>query len=288
MPEILCVGLTTADLTYLGATAPRAGGKVEATSASVAVGGPAANAAIAAARMGSEVTLCSAVGAQPLARIARGELQDEGVNLLDAGVACQLPISSVFIDEDGDRSVVSVNGTENTTAVSPELVETAENAKVVLVDGHYPALALAALEAARNADVTTVIDLGSWKAALPSLLPHCNIAIASADFTVPEGDVFDTVMSFGVSLVAVSHGARPIVWRSRDGSTDTIDVPTIEPKATNGAGDILHGAFAHFLACGVSLVDALTKAAELASASCTDTSARIPADVVAQLPGGIS
>ena len=43
MPEVLCVGLTTLDVTYYGADLPRPGVKVRAESATLAVGGPAAN-----------------------------------------------------------------------------------------------------------------------------------------------------------------------------------------------------------------------------------------------------
>lgn len=291
MLEILCVGLTTIDLTYVAAAFPAPGVKTQADSASLAVGGPSANAAIAATTLGAETALCSAFGTGPFAATARDELAGAGVRILEAEAQHDLPISSVFIDAAGNRSVVWANGAGASPAPPPGLNEAARQAKVVLIDGHYPNLALSALQAARRAGVTTIVDLGSWKPCVPSLIGLCDVAIASADFAEPgnadtrHADVLGTLLAHGASLAAVTHGSRPIKWLSHDGKGGEIAVPQFPVVATNGAGDVLHGACAYFISQGARPVDGLTAASKVATASCAQTTARIPLELVDELRG---
>ncbi|MGA9145992.1 MAG: PfkB family carbohydrate kinase [Candidatus Nanopelagicales bacterium] len=277
MTEILCVGLTTIDITYRTPTVPSAGKKTQATSASLSFGGPAANAAATAAAMGLAVTLCSAVGNGPFADVAVAELAKAEVELLAARSAAQLPISAVTICDDGSRTVVSANGINELPAEPSTLVEVTRSCKVVLVDGHYPELALAALQSARAAGIPTVIDLGSWKDSLPMLLPYCSIAIASADFSVPGSSIYEYLFAAGIEFAAVTNGESEIVWRDAHGAAGHVCVPQVRAIDTNGAGDVLHGAFAAFLSRGAEAVTALEQAAVLASESCTRFGARIPA-----------
>ena len=290
MPEVLCVGLTTLDVTYYGADLPRLGVKVQAESATLAVGGPAANAALAAAALGADVTLCSAVNGRHAAPLAAEQLRDGRVELLPAQADRSLPISSVFIDSRGERTVVSAsdNGSVESSGshrLPDKLEQFASSAGVVLVDGHYPQIAAPALAAARGAGVTTVIDLGSWKAALPELLPLCDVAIASADFAVPHGDMGDYLLAAGVSFVATSHGQDPITWQRQDGTKGSIDIDPVDALDTNGAGDVLHGAFAALVAQGVDEVSALCRAAQIATETCTVRGARVPAHIAEKYVG---
>ena len=282
---VLCVGLTTIDLVYQGVDGLIAGAKAQAQSMTLASGGPAANAAIAAADLGAAVTLCSCVGEDQFGDLAREQLTRHGVHLLAANSE-SIPISTVLIGSDGERSIISANGGGHRPDAPVGLARQAAAADVVLVDGHYPELARCALEAARTAERPTVIDLGSWKPELPSLLPLCDLAIASADFTVPEGEVVSTLFEHGVSFVAISNGGSPLTWHSSNGSSETVTIPDVDVVATNGAGDVLHGAFANFIAHGDGPVEALRKAVMFASASCTHWPARIPSHLLATTDSG--
>jgi len=282
---VLCVGLTTIDIVYQGVDRFVAGAKTQAQSMSLTTGGPAANAAIAAADLGASVTLCSCTGEDQFGDVARDEFAHHGVHLLAASGE-SVPISTVLIANDGERSVVSANGADNRPGPPAGLTQAAAAAQVVLVDGHYPELARHALAAARAANTPTVIDLGSWKSDLPSLLPLCDVAIASADFAVPEGDVLSVLRDYGVRFVAISHGGDPITWHGSNGDSGSITTKEVDVVATNGAGDVLHGAFAHFFAAGGDPVESLRQAAMFASASCTHWPARIPIEQLATTDSG--
>lgn len=275
--RVLCVGLTTVDLVYSGLDRPILGIKSQVDTATIAAGGPAANAAIAAAALGGDVALCTAADDGPFAAIAVAELRAHGVEVLAAG-ATAMPISTVLVERGGERTVISANGVGQSPGTPPQLTAVAANSPVILVDGHYPNLALAALESGRSAGATTVIDLGSWKESLPRLLPHCDIAIASGDFTTGSGDTFADLFAYGVGFAAVSHGSQSIQWRTASGESGIVPVPQVDVVSTNGAGDVLHGAFARFVARGDDVIDALAQAAHVASASCTHEPARVITD----------
>src|SRR5512132_2936233 len=81
--SVLAVGLCTLDLVYAAAAAPGPDEKVQATAQEVAAGGPATGAAVAAAALGSAVTLVTALGTHPLAAVAAAEVRARGVTVLD-------------------------------------------------------------------------------------------------------------------------------------------------------------------------------------------------------------
>jgi sugar/nucleoside kinase (ribokinase family) len=137
-------------------------------------------------------------------------------------------------------------------------------ADLVLVDGHHPDLATSAAASARAAGVPVLLDGGSWKPILDRLLPAIDAAICSADFAVPGGlSTVDFLLGHGVASVAVTHGAAPIVWATRDDS-GVLPVPRVTVRDTSGAGDAFHGAAAYALAGSSDWRSALRFAARVA------------------------
>jgi ribokinase len=262
------VGLTTLDLVQRVAVLPGPNEKVTALRADVAAGGPATNAAVTFARLGGWALLASAVGSGPFGQTAARDLAACGVRLLDhAPAAADVPVSSVVVEaETGRRCVVSRNATDMSITPSPQLREAVDAADVVLVDGHHPALALAACQAARDDDVPVILDGGSWKPILESLLSLVTVAICSADFRVPnDTDPATALLSRGVQAVAITHGGDPVTWCDQSASGE-VTVPRVTVRDTLAAGDVFHGAFAYAWACGVrDLPTALKMATEVAA-----------------------
>jgi sugar/nucleoside kinase (ribokinase family) len=179
------------------------------------------------------------------------------------------------LDGTGERSVVSVNAAARTVAAPDWLPGALGDADVLLLDGHHPRLALAAARAARDRNVPVVLDAGSWKPVLDELLSLVDIAVCSADFTVPGADdPAAELLDRGVATVAVTRGGQPLAWWTRDGSGE-VPVPEVEVRDTLGAGDVLHGAFAFELARSgadradlADLAEQLAQAARIASRRC--------------------
>jgi sugar/nucleoside kinase (ribokinase family) len=233
--KVVCAGLATVDVLYTVDRIPGVDEKAQATSVEVAAGGPAANAAITAALLGAEVTLVSAVGAHPLGTLIRDDLDRYGVRLVDAaaGRAGPPPVSAITVlAATGQRTIVSRNAGDLAAGVpvDPDLA----GADAVLVDGHHPALAVAAARAGRP----LVVDAGSWRPVFADVLPHALVVACSAAFRAP-----DPVLLAGVPHVAVTDGPRPVRWHSGP-AAGAVPVPAVAAVDTAGAGDVFHGALA--------------------------------------------
>ena len=265
IPAGLFVGLSTVDLVHRVQRAPGPDEKVVATRADLAAGGPAANAAVTFAGLGGRAVLLTALGDGPVASVARADLLACQVQVVDAtaapvhgvGPVGDTPVSAVTVVEfSGERSVVSRNAEDVSVDVPADLADLVSAAAVVLLDGHHPALALAAGRAAHAAGVPVILDAGSWKPVLPELLPHVSAAVCSAGFA-PPGCVGDpdatarALLADGPDFVAVTAGPAPVRWWTTAGQ-GCLDVPVVRVRDTLGAGDVLHGAYAFAGASGVA------------------------------------
>jgi sugar/nucleoside kinase (ribokinase family) len=260
--RVLCAGLSTVDLTYRVDRIPGVDEKAQAESVEVGAGGPALNAAVTAAALGADVTLLTAAGAHPLGALIRDDLHRHGVALIDAapGSDSPPPLSAVTVDAAGRRTIVSRNAGDVVVGVPPGV--DLGRAEVVLVDGHHPALALAAARAAR----TLVVDAGSWRPVFADILPLADLVACSAAFRPPgttgDDEVAAAVRAFGVRHVVITHGPDPVRWWSGTDSGE-IAVPPVEAVDTAGAGDAFHGALAVAVARDPEIKD-LTTAVEYA------------------------
>lgn len=279
MDRSLFVGLSTIDVVYDVDEFPIANTKVVAQSQSVFAGGPAANAAVACAALGSEATLVTVAGRNALASVIRAELERYSVRLVDLNSDFDdAPvISSVTVDKAGNRNVVSANTTR--IAAPPARVDTelCRQVRVVMVDGHYMEACQAWAAAAKACGTRVVFDGGSWKDGTEALLKSVHTAICSADFMPPGCSSRDEVVQFlkncGVANIAITDGSAPIEFFFGQ-SSGSIRVPEVDVVDTMGAGDILHGAYCHFVSMGGDFIDSLTQAARIASESCRYAGAR--------------
>nr|WP_221381276.1 PfkB family carbohydrate kinase [Actinoplanes polyasparticus] len=247
---ILCVGLATVDLVYRVGRIPGADEKAQATAFEVAAGGPAANAAVTAAALGAPVTLVTAIGSHPLGALIRSDLQNHGVRVIDTAAASGAPppVSSIVV-AGHERTIISRNAGELEFSVPPEGLP---EAALTLVDGHHPALAVAAARAARR----LVVDAGTWRPVFADILPYAEVVACSSAFRHPAGVV-------EAPHVVVTHGPAPVTWTS-GGVTRSVAVPPVDAVETSGAGDAFHGALAFFLAGGSTMEDALAEAIRVA------------------------
>ncbi|MGW4121365.1 PfkB family carbohydrate kinase [Nocardia sp. NPDC004711] len=277
MASAIFVGLTTVDIAYGVDSYPPEDSKTLARDQFLGAGGPAANAAVAFAILsGNPPRLITALGKHRLADIARQDLLEYGVTIVDATADGdhQPPVSSILVSHKSQsRTIVSLDGSRISARFDDDLTLGLDRADIVLVDAHHPELAIGIATAANQAGVPVVLDAGRWKVAHRELLPLVDAAILSIAFEPPdlagkpETDVIDYVHSLGPQKVAITHGAGPIRYSCDTGSGE-IDVQRVDAIDTLGAGDILHGAFCHYATGGHDFVEALSRAAEIATLSC--------------------
>ena len=134
---------------------------------------------------------------------------------------------------------------------------------VVLIDGHNPALARAALtlgvpevggddpfaQLEARPPHLRVLDGGSWKDWLPALLGFVDVAVVSEDFAPPlvahagGEEVAGFLRGFGITRTVRTRGERPVQYWW-DGTHGEVPVREVAHASTMGAGDAFHGAFA--------------------------------------------
>jgi len=279
MARVLFVGRTTLDAVYTLDRLPDEDTKCFAEGFMAAPGGPAVNAALTCARLGGEALLITAVGAGPWAGLVRAALQREGVRLLDlaAGTGYQTPLTTV-LSAPNQRTIVNppidrtpVRRLEGGWARSVP-ADWGPAPAVALSDGFFVAETLDLLADCRRAGTLLAMDGGSWKPGLERLTPLLTAAVVGERFSPPGAEprpepVFEYFSRAGVPCIGVTRGPKPILASER-GRRFEIGIEPVEGAETLGAGDVLHGALAHYLAEGLGFEDALRRAARVATASC--------------------
>lgn len=258
MTDLVLAGLTTVDLVQRVEAIPAPGEKVRSTSVEMAAGGPAANAAVTVAGLGGNATLLTGLGTHPLAQVAHSDLRQHHVRVVDLAADHAGPptVSAVTVRAgDGERSVVSYNAADLDLSPPDEVDTLVAGAKVVLLDGHHPRLALATARAAHRHGVPVVLDAGSFKPVFEELMPLVQVCAGSASFRLPGNpkaeDTAHALHALGVPVVIRTHGARPVTWswRSPEGIVrGTVDAVELTARDTLGAGDVWHGALAYEIA----------------------------------------
>jgi sugar/nucleoside kinase (ribokinase family) len=275
-PVGVFVGLATLDVIHHIAKAPAVNQKITSTAQFVAAGGPAANAAVTFAALGGDAILVTALGDDPVADLIRADLAAYGVSVLDAaaGTTRAVPVSAVSVVEStGDRSVVSLDAVNSDAPPPGDLGDLVADADVVLVDGHHPLIASAAVRQTAARGIRLVVDAGRWKPVMDDIIPYATDMVCSNDFRMPgvsgPGSTAAALVRSGVRTVVSTHGGDPVEWWS-DGESGSVPVEPVVVVDTLGAGDAFHGAYSYFstrLESGVA--ERIDRSARVATLRCS-------------------
>jgi len=273
MANGLFVGLVTLDLVYLTSGPPGNNQKIAASDYTMAAGGPATNAAVTFAHLGNRPVLVGVIGNHSLNQVIRSDLTNQGVEVVDLDLnrSDPPPVSSIIVTQtSGERAIVSLNAKKSQVSHDRIPAKILQNVEIVLIDGHQMEVGLAIAQAAQARQIPVVLDGGSWKPGLEKLLPFVNYAICSADFYPPKCESSEQVLAYlsdiGIAHLAITHGGNSMQYNIC-GTSDWIEVPTIKPIDTFGAGDIFHGAFCHYI-LQLDFASALREAAKVAAYAC--------------------
>jgi ribokinase len=246
VPRVAVVGSYGVGLTFGSARAPERGETVVGTLFRTDDGGKGSNQAVGAARLGAEVSLLTAVGADPFGDRAHDLWKREGVDASAVLRSAEPTMTAaILVEATGDNRIVIVPGAlatltpRDVEAFAPQI----ESADVVLVQLEIPVeTALRALEVGNDAGVRTILN--------PAPAPPEPIA-PRADYLTPNETEADAVAGAAGTLVVTlgEEGAR---------IGDEV-VPACPARAvdTTGAGDAFCAAFAVALAEGASDLDAV-------------------------------
>lgn len=266
--EVLIAGMAVADFVFRVPAIPVEAEKYRADSMEIVVGGPAANAAIAIARLGGRAVLSTRLGEDGVADAVRDDLEAEGVDcrIRRAG---RSPLSAVAVDAAGERQIVNFRGER--LAEEPESLDDLAPA-AVLVDMGWTGAALAALALARVRGIPGVVDAEA-PATEAVLRTASHVAFARRGLAAFTGidDKEEALLAASRGLdgwVCVTDGASGVSYVA-EGRVETVPAFPIRAVDTLGAGDVWHGAFTLRLAEGAGEPAAVRFANAAAALKCT-------------------
>lgn len=239
-------------------------------------GGMAANASIAAARLGARVRLHGAVGDDDAGSFLVHRLMHCGVDCaqLQRVRGAASSVSAVVIDAQGERQIYNHRG-DALSRATPLDAQVLQGCDVLLADPRWMAGAVSALRWARENGVPSVLDgdlspredlqvlaaLAGWsvfsEAGLTSFAPGAGVAEGLA-----------AALAAGAELAAVTLGARGVCWQRRGGALLSLPAFAVQAVDTNGAGDAFHAALVVAIAVRMPDTEAMRFASAAAAIKC--------------------
>lgn len=219
-------------------------------------GGGAANAARAAALLGSKAAFAGSVGLDDLGSRYVRELESCGVESLVAAGSGETGLYCALIRPDGGRTLLVAPGAALDLELSPPPAALFRPGALLFVDGFIlrdRAYFVECLGRARAAGMEIAVDLGGKTVAaangdfLLEFLPgHCDVLFANEDefaamLDLPLREALEFFASAGLELV-VKRAERGALWARGD---EVIDSPVRElrPVDETGAGDAFAAGF---------------------------------------------
>lgn len=273
-PDVLCVGHASYDLVFTVPRHPLPDEKIFADGFIACGGGPAANAAVAVARLGYRAAFAGYLGDDPYGDLHAAELRREGVatGLVVRGAA-PTPVSAVLVKPDGSRALVNYKG-ETGPLPATAIDFSGIVPKVLLLDGHERNISLPLT----GRGVPTVLDAGSVHAGTEALMWLVDYLVCSEKFAREWLGADDPERALArlaerSPAVVLTLGERGLLWKrgSESGRLPAYPVAAVD---TTGAGDTFHGAFAAALAAGFPWGEILEFAGAAGALCCTGLGAR--------------
>ena len=276
--KIVVAGSFNADLTSYLARMPRPGETVHGDRFVTGAGGKGSNQAVAAARLGADVTFIGRVGKDVFAELAYEIWDAEGVNrdFVSADDEVATGVAPILVDSSGENMIVVVLGANlRVQAADIDAARARIAAADVLVSQLEINLDMVryALETAKQLGVATILNPAPATAIPQSL-------IDLADYLTPNETELETLSGSAGDVAAAARGLltrgdqRAVVTLGAQGAqivsaNESVIVPTYEVDVvdTTGAGDAFNAGLAVALAEGKPLADA-TRFANATAALC--------------------
>ena len=292
MKHILVIGSTNTDMVIKASHLPRPGETVLGGAFFMNAGGKGANQAVAAARLGSQVTFVCKTGNDIFGQQAKQLFADEGINTSYVFSDMEYPsgVALINVDSKGENCIVVASGAN--AQLFPVDLEKAsdaiEKSDIVLMQLEIPMETIEYVAAIAHAKGKTVILNPAPAQPLDKNLLKC-ISILTPNETeasmISGIQVTDTksayeaaraICAMGVQTVIVTLGAKGALIYSDD-FQEEIPVEKVEAVDTTAAGDVFNGALAIALSESKKISDAVKFACKAASISVTRIGAQASA-----------
>ena len=271
-PSIAVVGSLNMDLVVRAPRIPRPGETIIGGEYHTAPGGKGANQAVAAARLGGQVSMVGRMGSDAFAQSLLDGLTADGVDhsFITRDADAATGVAFIVVDGAGENSIVVASGAN--MRLSPADVDAAvavlASTDVLLLQLETPLAAVTRAATAAHAHGATVVLNPAPACPLPQeLLSLIDVFVpneseAALLTRLPVGDRAEiesaamALLELGVSTVVLTLGEQGALL-VREGEKEFISAFEVTPVDTTAAGDAFVGAFAVALAEGRALIEAV-------------------------------
>ena len=278
--KVLVVGSINLDLVTKVKSFPRPGETLLGSDYRTHHGGKGANQAVAAARMGAEVSFIGRVGHDDFGARLRAGLAEEGINTAAlATVEAASGVAFITLDDNSQNTIIVAPGANhwlNPRDLSPESFESTD---VVVLQLEIPAPTVkSVIRLANQAGVMVLVNAAPAGTMAVADLQGCDVLVVNEteaatllgvdDATDPEPLVDELAEHF--AAVVITLGSKGVVWRGGAGGAGSAGGPAgagagggrlapheVSVIDTTAAGDAFVGAMAAALARGLDLVSAV-------------------------------
>lgn len=272
-PKVTVVGSYNTDLVVRSPRMPEKGETILGGPFFSGPGGTGANQAVAAARLGAEVTMVLKLGNDQFGDLAVKNLQEEKISLdyVFRTDESHTGVAFIIVDDTGENLIVVASGTNS--LLTPADIDQAHralvDADIVLFQLESPIETVQyAVKLAYEAGVTILLNPAPGRVLDSGILSMIDILtpnqteaeiITGLSISTPEQEkaAADVLLTHGVKAAVLTLGAEGALLATRKGKR-VIPGYEVHVVDTTGAGDAFNGALAVAVAEGRSLEDAVT------------------------------
>ena len=263
MSRILVLGSLSTDFAAITDIRPKVGETVQGNDFFTTFGGKGANQAVAAARLGSEVTMLGRVGDDTFGKEIIGNLVKNGVSVNCVETVTDVSSGAALITiSDSDNSIVYVPGANG--KVDGEYVdiyrEEVKKCNIAVAQHEVPEEAVEALmDICEEEGIPFVLNPAPYREVKEEILKKASYLLPNESecrLLYPDMSIEEAVEKYPNKLI-VTMGSKGVMFNNGE---ENVMVPAfkVEAKDTTGAGDTFIGGFSTGIANGLSIEDSIT------------------------------
>jgi len=282
---IFVIGSINTDMVAMTEVLPSPGETVMSREFMMTAGGKGANQAVAAARMGGDVTMIGRLGNDVFAEQSIKRLKSENINceFITKDTEKSSGLALISVDQNGENHIVVAPGANETLTkerLGSVLSQIPDNA-IVMMQLEIPLESVVSvIEFCKKSDKKIILDPAPAKNLTPDFTKSLymitpNETEATAMTGVKIKDLRDVkkaaikLLGSGSQYVLITMGANGVYLASQNDEFEYIPSPKVTTIDSTAAGDCFNGTLAVSLSQGLSVFEAAKKACRAASISVT-------------------
>ncbi|MET0777884.1 MAG: ribokinase [Pseudomonas mandelii] len=270
--KVVVIGSLNMDLVTRAPRLPRGGETLIGQSFATVSGGKGANQAVAAARLGAQVSMVGCVGSDAYGEELRGALMVEQIDCQAVStVEGSSGVALIVVDDNSQNAIVIVAGANG--ALTPKVIDrfdaVLQAADVIICQLEVPDATVGhALKRGRELGKIVILNPApasrplpaDWYASIDYLIPNESEASALSGLPVDSLASAETaatrLIALGAGKVIITLGAQGSMFANGTGF-EHFPAPKVKAVDTTAAGDTFVGGFAAALASGKTEAEAI-------------------------------